>query len=218
MSPYEAPDSRRKPPKLRRLPYNARITKRPLLRPAIPSPYTSSASPKIIYISTKTPFISAVKRVRKLLDLIDKRAVGQIDLGDGRAEKETLRALREVDIGTRKEPEEVILKATNRAIEKALGLGVFFQGQSDVRVRLRTGSVGAVDDIVVDEKRKERKGKREKAKKKKGVGEGLGAEEGSGDEKDELDEKIRDAEAEDDDLPETRIRKVSVLEVGISLK
>ncbi len=202
---------------------DARVSKRPLLRPPIPSPYTSFASPKVIYISAKTPFISAVKRVRKLLDLIDKRTVGKVDLGDGRDERETLRALGEVGQASGKEPEEVILKATNRAIEKALGLGLFFQGQEDVRVRLRTGSVGAVDDIVVEEKSKGEKGKtgglkkKEKRKRRQGE-EGSVAGEHDAEHKEELDKDMADPEAGDEDLPETRIRKVSVLEIGISLK
>lgn len=157
-----------------------------------------------------------MKRVRKLLDLIDKRAVGKIDLGDGRKGKETLRALGEVDQASGKEPEEVILKATNRAIEKALGLGVFFQGQGDVRVRLRTGSVGAVDDIVVEEKRTARKGKKGSPGRKENEGETAGAGENA-DGKDEVNEEMGNMEADDAILPETQIRKVSVLEVGISL-
>ncbi|KAK5070702.1 hypothetical protein LTR16_009311 [Cryomyces antarcticus] len=47
-----------------------------------------------------------------------------------------------------KDPEEVVLKATGKAIEKALNLGLFFQGQEDCKVRIRTGSVAAIDDIV----------------------------------------------------------------------
>ena len=81
-----------------------------------------------------------------------------------------------------KEPEAVVLKGTNRAIEKVLGLGLYFQGQDDCMVRLRTGSVGVVDDIVQDEE------------------EG-GEEEGEGEE-----------------LPESRVRKISVVEVAVTLK
>ncbi|CAO1600082.1 hypothetical protein XANCAGTX0491_003787 [Xanthoria calcicola] len=218
MAPSQSPNIRPKSPKLARLPSNARITKRPLLRPPIPSPYASSACPKIVYISTKTPFISAVKRVRKLLDLIDKRAVGKVDLGDGRKGKQTLGALGEVDPASGKEPEEVILKATNRAIEKALGLAVFFQGQDDVRVRLRTGSVGAVDDIVVDEKRTMGKRKTGSPGRKKGERETAGAGENAEEGNDEVGEEMGNVEADDLVIPETQIRKVSVLEVGISLK
>ena len=45
--------------------------------------------------------------------------------------------------------EEVFIKATGRAIERALRFGVHFQGESDCRVRVETGSVMAVDDIEV---------------------------------------------------------------------
>jgi ribonuclease P/MRP protein subunit POP7 len=45
--------------------------------------------------------------------------------------------------------EEVLLKATGKAIEKLLGLVVYFQEQDDVKVVVRTGSVGAVDDILI---------------------------------------------------------------------
>ena len=47
--------------------------------------------------------------------------------------------------------EEVFVKATGRAIERALGVGVYFQGESDCRVRVEMGSVVAVDDVEVGE-------------------------------------------------------------------
>ena len=71
--------------------------------------------------------------------------------------------------------EEVVVKATGKAIEKALQVALHFQGQEDCSVRLRTGSVGAVDDVIA---------------------------------KDGLEE----------DVPETRIRRTSMLEVGITLR
>ena len=42
----------------------------------------------------------------------------------------------------------MILKATGKAIEKLLRLTIWFQEQEDLTVRVRTGSVGAVDDVV----------------------------------------------------------------------
>ena len=81
-----------------------------------------------------------------------------------------------------KEPEAVVLKGTNRAIEKVLGLGLYFQRQDDCMVRLRTGSVGVVDDIVQDE------------------------------------EEGREEEEDGEELPESRVRKVSVVEVAVTLK
>lgn len=79
--------------------------------------------------------------------------------------------------------EEVLVKATGKAIEKGLRVALYFQGQEDCLVRLRTGSVGAVDDVLVQE----------------GLVEGEG-------------------EQEREDVPETRVRRTSMLEVGISLR
>ena len=139
----------------------------------------------MIYISAKTPFISAVKRVRKLLSEIDRRSTGKIDLVNGKGnDKQKLVALRQktIPVGKIKEPEAVVLKGTNRAIEKVLGLGLYFQRQDDCMVRVRTGSVAVVDDIVQEE------------------------EEGG----------LEDGEGEE--LPESRVRKVSVVEVAVTLK
>jgi ribonuclease P/MRP protein subunit POP7 len=83
--------------------------------------------------------------------------------------------------GEARAKEEVLVKATGKAIEKALRVALFFQEQEDCLVRLRTGSVGAVDDILVQE----------------------------GD---------ADGEGEGEDVPETRVRRTSMLEVGISLR
>ena len=167
---------------------DARIQKRPILRPPIPSPYASADQNKIVYVSTKTPFISAVKRVRKLLDEVDKRSMGKVDLVGGKgSDKQKLRKLGERNNASRsKEPEEVVLKATNRAIQSVLGLALFFQGQDDCRVRLRTGTVGVIDDIV------------ESAIP-------AGAE-------------TVDGEDEEEELPESRVRKASFVEVAITLK
>ena len=77
----------------------------------------------------------------------------------------------------------MVLKGTNRAIEKVLELGLYFQRQDDCMIRVRTGSVGVVDDIVHEEE------------------DGEEEEEGEGEE-----------------LPESRVRKVSVVEVAVTLK
>ena len=47
--------------------------------------------------------------------------------------------------------EEVYLKATGRAIPRALELGVKFQGEEDYRVRVEMGSVKAIDDVDIKE-------------------------------------------------------------------
>jgi ribonuclease P/MRP protein subunit POP7 len=48
--------------------------------------------------------------------------------------------------------EMVYLKATGRAIPRALEIGVHFQGEQDCTVRVEMGSVCAVDDMEVDGK------------------------------------------------------------------
>ncbi|PSN70430.1 hypothetical protein BS50DRAFT_312430 [Corynespora cassiicola Philippines] len=47
--------------------------------------------------------------------------------------------------------EEVYVKATGRAIPRALEVGNWFQGEDDCRVRVEMGSVRAVDDVEVEE-------------------------------------------------------------------
>lgn len=158
------------------------------MHPPISSPYAGGDHPKVIYISAKTPFISAVKRVRKLLSLIEKRSVGKVDLSNGKdRNKQKLKALDMEGSQKENEPEEVVLKGTNRVIEKVLGLALFFQGQEDLIVRLRTGTVGVVDDIVMVPCSPN--------------------ETEVGDQKE--DEKV---------LPETQVRKISMLQVAITLK
>jgi ribonuclease P/MRP protein subunit POP7 len=160
---------------------DTQITKRPLLRPAIPSPYSGSQNQKVVYINAKTPFLSAVKRAEKLLHLADKRLVqsattitkqgktqsyGKRKRGAAGAEEdeildiaETVEKLKrrktdgkamenegEIESGT----EEVMLKATGKAIQKCLELGLWFQQREEYRVRLETRSVAAIDDISVD--------------------------------------------------------------------
>ena len=71
--------------------------------------------------------------------------------------------------------EEVLVKATGKAIEKALQVALYFQAQKDCMVKLKTGSVGAVDDVIAEE-------------------------------------------GQEEEVPDTRIRRTSMLEVGISLR
>lgn len=80
--------------------------------------------------------------------------------------------------------EEVLVRATGRAIERAVRVALFLQGQADLLVRLRTGTVRGVDDVEVV---------------------------GGGGEGDEVDGAAGEA-------GEARVREISVLEVGVSLR
>ncbi|PNS19657.1 hypothetical protein CAC42_7501 [Sphaceloma murrayae] len=146
-------------PKLPRLPPHLEISKRPLLRPPIPSKHSSAQ--KTVYVSTRTPFMAAAKRVISLLALADKRdvqsALDMVKKGKGGA-----KGRMEEDVGLNeaarmaarekgRQDGEVLIRGTGRAIEKVLGLGVWFGQREGYGVQVRTGSVGAVDDIVEKE-------------------------------------------------------------------
>ncbi|KAI9671590.1 MAG: hypothetical protein M1829_004595 [Trizodia sp. TS-e1964] len=149
---------------LPKLPKGARIQKRPLMHPPVASAYSSTNTKRIIYISAKTPFIAAVKRVRKLLD--PPHTTQALSGGKHR---------------------EVLLQAASKAIEKALSLALHFQAQADYIVQIRTGSVGTVDDIIMP-----------------AVFESGHSEENS-----------QNGELE---IPESRVRMASKVEIGISLR
>jgi ribonuclease P/MRP protein subunit POP7 len=169
-----------------------------LLHPQIPTPYSSSASPKTIYIKASSPFIPAVKRIRNLLSEITKRekqsqaanskrrksleANGRLKSGDVEVAvaEEAARLKGGAEVDSVEEKEKVYLKATGRAIPRALELGVYFQGEGDCVVRVEMGSVKAIDDIEI----------------RGGNVEGQ----------------------EEEDVPETRIRTVSSVTVSIGLK
>lgn len=151
---------------LTRIPPTYRIQKRPIPHAAVASPYAGTHVPKIVYVGSKTPFMSAIKRVQKLLHLAERRAMAPLvddkakkqrryhhssqqqhgkkaegqGQGEGEVLEECLRKLRQ---------EKVFIKATGRAIEKALALGSWFQEKpQEYEVAIRTGSVCVVDDIV----------------------------------------------------------------------
>ncbi len=44
--------------------------------------------------------------------------------------------------------EEVLIKGTGKAIEKVLRLALYWQQREDVVITVRTGTIGAVDDVV----------------------------------------------------------------------
>ncbi|KZF21522.1 hypothetical protein L228DRAFT_155092 [Xylona heveae TC161] len=203
--------------KLQRLPSNYRVKKRPLMHAPIASPYTGRREAKIVYISTHTPFISAVKRVRKFLEQVDKRTMGKVDLlGPGKDAAKIAQTGR-TEQG---EPEEILIKATGKAIEKALNLGLFFQGQEDCRVRIRTGTVGTVDDIVEVEGQQPAPVAPRTDEMEKGKGKGNGDSKADVEMKEaEVDAKEEEKqEEENEQVPEAQIRMTSMVEIAVSLR
>lgn len=137
----------------------------------------------MIYISSNTAFVPSVKRIRKLLSNIDKRSTKDVSLLGLENDGAKLAKLKR-QVGRN---EEIIMKATGRAIEKLLNFALYFQGQPDLQVRIRTGSLAVVDDISIREATQGRAGS-----------------------------ATNNMELEE--LPETQVRKTSILEVGVSLR
>ena len=247
------------------------MEKRPLLRPAIPSPYAGAAKQKIVYVSTHTPFVSAVKRVEKLLALGEKRAVqsataavrqkGRQGLKGkrGNDSDEIARVAEEVEnrkaLGQEKSTtagdrddaghqEEVVLKGTGKAIQRVLEMAQWFQQKERYAVKLKTGTVSAVDELSLEDPPPSKRPS--KSNEEGSAVEGAGGETEQNGETNqcdgmEIDDAQRQqlavstsADAEEDkgkktksnvdgetlqpeEMPETRIRYASVLEVAIRL-
>ncbi|KAI2792498.1 hypothetical protein POX_b02536 [Penicillium oxalicum] len=209
-----------------KLPKYAKVEKRPIPHAAVASPYAGASVPKIVYVSSKTPFMSAVKRVQKLLRQAEKRATANVSLGDGRkSEQQKLAELAKVA----EKREEVFVKATGRAIEKALNVGKWFEEKdAEYAVRTKTGSVLVVDDIVEDEEMKGReiqKGRRERELQDAQESEVSGQIADPAESKPSVQsvkkqkgKRTASAVSEDEDLPESRTRWIKMVEVAVSLK
>ena len=161
--------------------------------------------------------MSAVKRVQKLLLQAEKRATANINLEDTRKnDKQILEELSKIP----EKREKVFVKATGRAIEKALNVAKWFQEkEAEYTVCVNTGSVVVVDDIVEDEeiKAKEEQ-KRQRQQEQTSTDQGDAA--SKPESKSAAKKRKRQAAAVEDDaeLPESRIRWIKMVEVAVSLK
>ena len=138
---------------LRRLPPNATIQRRPLNHAPIADLRTSSAkAPKVVYVSRRTPAIAAVKRVKKYLVGIEQRALQQAGASIAKkGRRGPNAAIEQANEALLKDKEEVLVKASGRAMEQALRVAEWFRTKEKdmlCNVEVRTGSVSAVDDIV----------------------------------------------------------------------
>lgn len=152
-----------------------KIHKRALVHPPIPSPYAGKQDRKVVYMSSKTTIMSAFKRAKHLLAQSDKRAT-QSSLARSRMPRGRDTSVTWKD----DDPDEILVKATGKVIEKALKLTLFLQNQEEYSLKTRTYTVDAIDDIVPGD--------------------------------DEANVSVAR------ELPETRIRHLSVLEIAISLR
>lgn len=146
---------------LPKLPLNTTIARRPMNHAPIASPFAGSNVQKVVYISRKTPVMSAVKRVKKFLREIEKRAMqsqgvsnvlGRADGRSAREQEQHLhRKLDDVSEKLRRDAEEVLVKASGRAMEQALRVAEWFRSREDeisTKVEIRTSSTSVVDDLV----------------------------------------------------------------------
>ncbi|CAK3794042.1 hypothetical protein DOTSEDRAFT_75599 [Lecanosticta acicola] len=207
-------------PKLARLPKDAKVEKRPLMRPPIPSPYSGAHNEKVVYVGSKTPFMAAAKRVEKLLRLSEERLVqSATKLAQNDARRKSRRGGRQGDndeilaiaeaveaqkrnstAGHESTGEEVVIKGSGKAIPKVMDLGVWFQQRDETySVRLKTGTASSIDDVTYEKPVDETKASNEDA--------------AMGNADDGLQE-----EGAKETVEETRIRNVSVLEVYVSLR
>jgi ribonuclease P/MRP protein subunit POP7 len=134
-----------------KLPPNLTVERRPLIHPPIAAPFAGADVQKVVYVSRNTPIMAAVKRVKKLLLHVEKRAMQGVDLTKDR---NGMRKLVEANEKLGKNGEAVLVKASGRAMEQALRVGEWFENREDelaCNVVIRTGTVQAVDDIVEKE-------------------------------------------------------------------
>ncbi|KAM3531097.1 hypothetical protein NHJ13051_001063 [Beauveria bassiana] len=175
--------------KLDPIPQGSTLRKRPLIRRPLPA----SSKDRIIYVSSSTPFMSAVKRARKQLDRSLKSGGSSQAARKNASLHARIESLkRDVERDSRSSSSSsssdnaaygasVTLLGTGKAVEKTLALAGWFEQQPDCRVAVRTRTVATVDDVVT------------------------GPEPGG-------------AAAEQEEEDESRLRRLSCLEVVVSLK
>jgi ribonuclease P/MRP protein subunit POP7 len=142
------------------LPPNTKIRRRPLTHAPVASPYAGASIQKVVYVSRSTPIMAAVKRVKKLLLHIEKRAMQGVDVTKGG--KAGVAKLAQASEKLGREGESVLVKGSGRAMEQALRVGEWFRTREEempCKVEVKTGSVQAVDDLVEGEDEAESDGK-----------------------------------------------------------
>ena len=173
--------------------------------------------------------MSAVKRVQKLLRQAEKRAMASLDLGSKKkTEKQKLAQLAAGHDALRKGKgeEEVFVKATGRAMEKALAVGRWFETrEAEYVTRVKTGCVLVVDDVVEDEEMRRRViaegeevGEEEELKEQQQQGQNAEATSAAPVSKSASKKRKRAANAESEELPESRTRWVNVVDIAVTYK
>lgn len=135
---------------MKSLPPSLTVQRRPLHHAPIASPYAGAHVEKVVYVSCRTPIMSAVKRVRKLLSHVEKRALQGTDTKGHDIDQVSAQVAAITD-RLSKNSEEILVKASGRAMSQALKIGEWFRCKEKemlCNVKIRTGNVQAIDDIV----------------------------------------------------------------------
>ncbi|PYH87482.1 hypothetical protein BO71DRAFT_436671 [Aspergillus ellipticus CBS 707.79] len=138
--------------------------------------------------------MGVIKRVQKYLRAAENRATAKLLSGKKKGGAKEEGEVKEV----------VFVKATGRAMERALKVGKWFEAggrEKEFGVRVETGCVLVVDDLDL-----EGQGGGEEEEEGEGL-EGKGGKEGGEEE-----------EEEEEEVPETRTRWVNTVQVAVSLK
>ncbi|KAL1862973.1 hypothetical protein VTK73DRAFT_6570 [Phialemonium thermophilum] len=109
-----------------------------------------------VYVSTKTPFMAVVRRIRRALydgpqgtkGMPLTTRVAALSTASGGIDKRDDETRGDVGSNTWHERAPVLVVGTGRAIEKTLNVAAWFDREKDCTVSLRTRTLGAVDDIV----------------------------------------------------------------------
>ncbi|KAM4065598.1 rpp20 subunit of nuclear RNase MRP and P domain-containing protein [Hirsutella rhossiliensis] len=132
--------------KLPPIPNGAKIQKRPLIRRQLPS---SSKTP-VIYVSSSTPFMSAVKRVQKHLDKSLRNATAAAPKNASLHSRVEALRRRGADADSGTSATAVTVMGTGKAVQKTLSLASWFEQKADCAVEIKTATVGTVDDVLVE--------------------------------------------------------------------
>lgn len=87
-------------------------------------------------VKSSTPFVSALKKINKMLDKFNKTVNKSTNKYQG---------------GEFKKVKYIVVKGMGKSIESTLGLAGIFQDQHDYKVDILTGSVEVLDEFVPEE-------------------------------------------------------------------
>ncbi|ROV98716.1 hypothetical protein VMCG_06807 [Cytospora schulzeri] len=143
--------------KLPALSKNSKVHKRPINRGRVINRGGPPLSPKqqIIYVGTKSPFMGIVNKIRHALDHSPaSRTAKGLPIAARMAALNTPAPAAQPPA----EGDEILVRATGRAMATLLHVAAWFGRQNDCRVSVRTMSLEAVDDVVNDEDGAEEEG------------------------------------------------------------